>query len=683
METESFNKELLVWLIFFLPLGAFFVNTLLVRPFLGSTSRVGWFVILAAMVTAVILSANTFIQVRDAAEHELHFATREWLEIGNFHLEIGLKVDSLTSIMLLVVTSVSTLVQIYSHGYMKDDPGYVRYFSYMALFTASMLGIVLANNLVMLYAFWELVGLCSYLLIGFWFTRPSAAAAAKKAFIVTRVGDVGFFLAILWAFHKTGTFNIDELFELAHAGTLATSVATWLAVGAFAGAAGKSAQFPLNTWLPDAMEGPTPVSSLIHAATMVAAGVFLVARLFPIYEASEDAMQTVAIIGAITAIMAATMGLVANDIKRVLAFSTVSQLGFMMLSLGLGAAAAAIFHLFTHAFFKCLLFLGAGSVNHSTGTFDMRKMGGLSKAMPMTYLLFLIGSLSLAGIFPFAGFWSKDEMLGAMWEENRGLFFVALTAAWCTAFYIFRTVFLTFHGTYKGGDPSGLHTAHAAPAHGAALHDAHDAHGHSLAPASTAADHSHAVAEHAPEPHESPAVMLLPMGILAVMAVVAGFVNPPGFDFLSIPAHWMGHFLFPEETTHPFNMTLALVATAVSLSGIGMAWIIYAARIISAEKVGQVFKPLYVLFSRKYFQDEIYEGFLVKQVMYNIGSGLVNFVDTYIVDGIANLLGSLGRNLGQVWGRGVQVGQMQVYGTVVGLGLLIAILAFTIRNATF
>ncbi len=676
METESFSKELLVWLIFFLPLGAFAINVLVIRPFLGSTSRLAWIVTVGAMTAAIVLSAYEFIQVRDAVEHQIQFASHEWLQIGNFHVEIGLKLDSLTSIMLLVVTFVSTLVQIYSHGYMKEDSGYVRYFSYMSLFTASMLGIVLASNLVMLYAFWELVGLCSYLLIGFWFTRPAAAAAAKKAFVVTRVGDVGFLLAIIWAFHKTGTFNIDELTEMSHAGAIATSAVTWLAIGAFAGAVGKSAQFPLNTWLPDAMEGPTPVSSLIHAATMVAAGVFLVARLFPIYEASEDAMNTVAVIGAITAIMAATMGLVANDIKRVLAFSTVSQLGFMMLSLGLGAAGAAIFHLFTHAFFKCLLFLGAGSVNHSTGTFDMRKMGGLSKKMPITYVLFLIGALSLAGIFPFAGFWSKDEMLGSMWVENRGLFFVALTAAWCTAFYIFRAVFLTFHGTYKGGDPSGLHTAHAAPAHGV---DGHDAHGHSPAPEQVHA----AVAEHAPEPHESPVVMLLPMGLLAFLAVVAGFANPPGFTFLSIPAHWMSQFVFPEETIHPFNTTIAIAASAVSVSGIAVAWAIYAARIISAEKVGQVFKPLYILFSRKYFQDEIYEGLLVKTLMYNIASGLVTFVDTYIVDGVANLTGAIGRNIGQVWARRLQVGQMQVYGTVVGLGLLIAILAFTVRNATF
>ncbi|MSQ32614.1 MAG: NADH-quinone oxidoreductase subunit L, partial [Dehalococcoidia bacterium] len=250
METESFSKELLVWLILFLPVGAFAINALIIRPFLGSTSRLAWIVTVAAMLAAVALSAYQFIQVRDAAEHHIQYVSHDWLDIGNFHLEIGLKVDSLTSIMLLVVTSVSTLVQIYSHGYMKEDGGYVRYFSYMSLFTASMLGIVLANNLVMLYAFWELVGLCSYLLIGFWFTRPAAANAAKKAFIVTRVGDVGFLLAILWTFHKTGTFNIDELTAMAASGAIVTSVATWLAIGAFAGAVGKSAQFPLNTWLP-------------------------------------------------------------------------------------------------------------------------------------------------------------------------------------------------------------------------------------------------------------------------------------------------------------------------------------------------------------------------------------------------------------------------------------------------
>ncbi|MDO9580997.1 MAG: NADH-quinone oxidoreductase subunit L, partial [Bacteroidales bacterium] len=338
------------------------------------------------------------------------------------------------------------------------------YYAAMSLFTASMLGLVLADNLLFVYVFWEMVGLCSYLLIGFWFHKKSAANAAKKAFIVTRLGDFGFLAAILLLYFNTGTFDIVQLHSLAIAGTLGGTVLTWAAIGIFAGAAGKSAQFPLHVWLPDAMEGPTPVSALIHAATMVAAGVFLVARTFPLFAHSMEAMTTVAVVGGFTAIFAATMGLVMTDIKRVLAYSTISQLGYMMLGLGTGGVVIGIFHLFNHAFFKALLFLGAGSVNHATGTFDMRQMGGLRRFMPWTYATFLIASISIAGIWPLSGFWSKDEILASSLQAQPILFYLAMITVFMTAFYMFRVVFMTFGGEYRGGGEEAHGQPHESPA---------------------------------------------------------------------------------------------------------------------------------------------------------------------------------------------------------------------------
>jgi NADH-quinone oxidoreductase subunit L len=412
----------LIWLILFLPLISFVVIAVFIRPFVKPHSRIAGYITITAIAGSLALSIWALLEVMGRPEHELAIPVINWLTIGAFSFEAGILMDSLTAIMLIVVTLVSLMVQIYSQGYMHGDPGYHRYYAFMSLFTMSMLGLVLANSLLMMFVFWEMVGLCSYLLIGFWFQRASAANAAKKAFIVTRLGDFGFLAALLILYANTGTFDIVQLRALAAAGTLGGAVLTWAAIGIFAGAAGKSAQFPLHVWLPDAMEGPTPVSALIHAATMVAAGVFLVARMLPLFEHSAAALNTVAIIGGFTAIFAASMGLVAVDIKRVLAYSTVSQLGYMMLGLATGGVAIGIFHLFNHAFFKALLFLGAGSVNHATGTFDMREMGGLRKVMPWTFALFIIASLSLAGIWPLAGFWSKDEVLASALEKQPVLF---------------------------------------------------------------------------------------------------------------------------------------------------------------------------------------------------------------------------------------------------------------------
>ena len=406
---------------------------------------------ITAVTASLILSVVVLFKLLGAANHELTVPQINWVIIENgVTMHLGLMVDSLTGIMLLVVNIVSLMVQIYSQGYMKDDTGYHRYYAIMSLFTAAMLGLVMADSLLLAFMFWELVGLCSYLLIGFWFHKPSAANAAKKAFIVTRIGDFGFLAAIILLYSHTGTFNINELKGLAITGALAGTTLTWAAIGIFAGAIGKSAQFPLHVWLPDAMEGPTPVSALIHAATMAAAGVFLVARTYPLFEYSATALHAVAIIGGFTAIFAASIALVQNDIKRVLAYSTISQLGYMMLGLATGGVAVGIFHLFNHAFFKALLFLGAGSINHATKTFDMREMGGLRKAMPKTFATFLIGAASLAGIWPLAGFWSKDAILANAWDNQRLLFFLVIITVFMTAFYMFRVVFLTFGGTYRG-----------------------------------------------------------------------------------------------------------------------------------------------------------------------------------------------------------------------------------------
>ncbi len=479
-------SEAAIWAIFLLPLGSFAAIVLIIRPFLNRFPLLSSLTLIGCLSGAFGLSVWALWSVLQG--HSPEFQPHEWLEVmGGATIEMGLLVDEVTAIMLIVVTSVSLLVQVYSLGYMDRDPGYCRYFAFMSLFTAAMLGLVLSVNIIQLYVFWELVGLSSYLLIGFWHERPAAAAAAKKAFIVTRIGDTGFLIAILYLFLQgeefaaagLNAFHIPDIWQAAQplatgGAILAGGALTWVTLGIFAGAAGKSGQFPLHTWLPDAMEGPTPVSALIHAATMVAAGVFLVARFYPLFQGSSDALTVVALVGASTALMAATMGLVMNDIKRVMAYSTISQLGYMMAGLGIGVYAAALFHLATHAAFKALLFLGAGSVNHATGTFDMRYMGGLRRYMPFTYALTVIGGLSLVGIIPLAGFWSKDEILAGAWSGgglvdgwvSRVTFGMLLAAVVLTAFYTFRMLHLTFHGQFRGGADQELEDKTAATGSG-------------------------------------------------------------------------------------------------------------------------------------------------------------------------------------------------------------------------
>jgi NADH-quinone oxidoreductase subunit L len=654
-----------------LPGFAFVINGLLMRPFVNRKSKAYGYVTVLAIGISAVFAIWALFSVMSAADHQIAVPDVNWLVIGNFNFHVGVIMDQLAALMVVVVSVVSLMVQIYSLGYMAhDEAGYYRYYTYMSLFTFAMLGLVLADNLLFTYVFWEMVGLCSYLLIGFWFHKKSAADAAKKAFIVTRIGDFGFLIGILVLYTNMHTLDIYRLHELAVTGVLGGAVLMWAAIGLFAGAIGKSAQFPLHVWLPDAMEGPTPVSALIHSATMVCAGVFLVARMMPLFVYSQQAITTVAVIGGFTAIFAATMGLVANDIKRVLAYSTISQIGYMMLGLGVvglalsrqisggqlhlgtaemlivarAAVAVGMFHLFTHAFFKALLFMGAGSVNHSTGTFDMRLMGGLRKTMPWTYATFLIGSLSLAGIWPLAGFWSKDGILLNAFTSQRVLFWLAMITVFLTAFYMFRAIFMTFHGEYRGG----------------ATEQDEKPHGKLDEPGA--------------HTHESPWVMVGPLVFLAILAIIAGWWNLTGaFD------SFFGHeaevqsagAAFLSVFTHTVNgIPLPLLSLLIALLGIFCAYAVYLKKWVTAESLGRVFGPLYTIVSRKYFFDDLYENIIVKL---GLIKGLFNGFEIFdrrgvdgAVNGVSEVVTSGGRAI-----RRAQTGQLQLYGLLIGIGVAV------------
>jgi NADH-quinone oxidoreductase subunit L len=658
----------LIWLIMLLPLGAFIVNGLLMRPFVKRQSKIYGLITILAIGVSAALSVWALLSVMSAENHQIAVPDISWIVIGNFDFHIGLIMDQLSALMAVVVSVVSLMVQIYSLGYMAhDEAGYYRFYTYMSLFTFSMLGLVLADNLLFTYVFWEMVGLCSYLLIGFWFHKKSAADAAKKAFIVTRIGDFGFLAGILILFANTGTFDINQLHELAVTGVLGGAVLMWACIGLFAGAVGKSAQFPLHVWLPDAMEGPTPVSALIHSATMVCAGVFLVARTMPFFVFSHEAITLVAFIGGFTAIFAATMGLVANDIKRVLAYSTISQIGYMMLGLGIagmslsnvigsvnmanaeqwridamliltkGAVAIGMFHLFTHAFFKALLFLGAGSIGHTTGTFDMKLMGGLRKKMPWTYATFVIGSLSLAGIWPLAGFWSKDEILVSAFTTQPVLFWLAMITVFLTAFYMFRAIFMTFHGEYRGG----------------AKDDGQD--------------HSHT--------HESPWVMVAPLVFLAILAVSAGWWNLTGGfnEFMEYEAEAAGSIstaLLSVFTHRVEGIPLPLISLLVALFGIFCAYAVYYEQWLKEESLGKALKPLYILVSNKYYLDILYENIIVKLALIKGLFNVFEIFDRRGIDGAVNGVSSIVISGGRAV-RKAQTGQLQLYGLFFGLGVII------------
>ena len=719
MVTES-----LVWAIFFLPLISFLLIALVIRPFFNRFALASGFLLIAALAVSFLLSLLVLRQNYGGAN--LEFAPHTWLDLGDVVIQMGLLLDPVTCIMLVVVSGVSLLIQIYSLGYMRGDPGVARYYAYMALFTSAMLGLVMSANVVQLYAFWELVGVSSYLLIGFWHDRPSAAAAAKKAFIVTRIGDVGFLLAIIYlAFHGPefaaqglNPMHIPDVWQAAQplaagGAILGGGALTLVALGIFAGAAGKSGQFPLHTWLPDAMEGPTPVSALIHAATMVAAGVFLVARFYPLFQQAQEAMMVVALVGGFTALAAATLGLVMDDIKRVMAYSTVSQLGYMMAALGLGAFGPALFHLFTHAFFKALLFLGAGSVNHASGTFNMRYMGGLRRRMPWTYALVLVASLSLVGIIPLAGFWSKDEILASAWVSGgavepwvyQAVFAFLIVGVLLTAFYTFRMILMTFHGEFRGGGARELE----------------DAEENGLPRPSAVSDEVHLA--------ESPAVMVAPMAVLGIAAIFAGYVANPQWvkELLGIPAHWFSYYVeaavpFDHPVTPAFNWEVAIISTAVALAGVVLALLVYRARKADAAEPAQAdgessavahgegagpdagqeagegtghdaesagsllpeplarLGPIHTLLARKYFMDELYEGLLVRRLFYRSFAAATDWIDRSFVDGFVDLVGGLCRNGGRLVAQ-LQTGQVQFYGAVIVLGAVLMLVGFLVYSA--
>ena len=666
-----------VWGIIALPLAAGALAAAALLPALRPLARASGYVAILGVGGAFALS----LLVLDAAlgaDGAIGFPVRSWLTVGDptsaggFEMTVGLLLDPLSAVMVALVSGVSMLVMLFSLGYMRkavDGEGgawadYPRYFAYMSWFTAAMLGLVLALNLIQLFVFWELVGLFSYLLIGFWYHRPAAAAAAKKAFIITRIGDFGFMLALLYLYlHRAEFLALDENpFEipaiLAAAPLLPVSVAMWVSLGILAGAMGKSAQFPLNTWLPDAMEGPTPVSSLIHAATMVAAGVFLVARMFPLFAESTVALNAVAIVGGTTAVLAAAMGVVANDIKRVLAFSTVSQLGYMFLALGVGAWPVAIFHLLTHAFFKCLLFLSAGSVHHSVHTFDMRYMGGLRAWMPVTYVLTLIGALSLMGIAPLAGFWSKDEVLAAAWSADgagsvvvsRLVFVLGMAAVFMTAFYVSRLVLMTFHGEFRGG-------IDAVPDKERIPDEAH------------LVGHVHRA--------ESPLVMTLPMAVLAVLAIIAGVALNALTPLGPLPVHGLTHFL--GGATRAFDPVIAGASTLLALTGIGLALGMHRRGSLALTDLPQPWSVVHRFLARRLYMDHLYETLIVRRVLYRGLFLATDWADRRLVDGTVDVVGWVGRNGGRAVAQ-LQTGQVQVYGVAVFMGVIVMLVLFMFQR---
>src|SRR5215204_6335079 len=503
-----------------------------------------------------------------------------WIDLGEGgSFQMGVYIDGLAAVMLVVVCFVSLMIQLYSGEFMWDDPRFAWYYAVLNLFTASMLGLVLAPNFIELYVFWELVGLCSYLLIGHWFEKPSAAKAAQKAFIVTRIGDAALFIGIIMFWRQTGTTSFQGISEAAQAGFIGGSLFTAAVILVFVGAIGKSAQFPLHVWLPDAMEGPTPVSALIHAATMVAAGVYLVARTYEIFVQSPTAMLVVAYIGGFTALMAATMALTKSDIKRVIAYSTISQLGYMMLALGIGAYTEGFFHLFNHAFFKALLFLGAGSIIYSMGSYNVLNMGGLRHRMPITFWTMVIAGLSLAGIFPLAGFWSKDAIVAATFVEHfYVLFGMALLTVFLTAFYIFRAIFLAFMGEPR--------------------------------------------TEEAREAAESPGLMTGPMVILAFLSVVSGWIGiPEGFG---LPIRdYFAKFIAPSEfaagtlALEPpsFSFIMAALSVLVAVAGIVLAYAFYVPKPEWASSLAYRFSSVWTFFDKGWYFDALYDALFVRPAM--------------------------------------------------------------------
>lgn len=616
------------WIVPLFPLLSF-----LILLFFGQRWKKG------AAYTGIILTFLSFVAAFIILIEQISGATADvewnWLAIGDTTLTMGFTVHPLNALMLTVVSFVSFLIHTYSKGYMSDDSRIGIFFAYLGLFTFSMLALVISPNLLEFYIFWELVGVCSFLLIGFYYFKPEAREAAKKAFIVTRIGDVALFIGMILLFWETGSFAFDDIFDAVSSGSIGSGMITLTAILIFVGAVGKSGQFPLHTWLPDAMEGPTPVSALIHAATMVAAGVFLVATMYPLFLASSAAMMTVAIVGGFTAIFAASIGLVQKDIKRILAYSTVSQLGYMMLALGVGGYVAGVFHLMTHSFFKALLFLAAGSVIHAVHTQNIEEMGGLWRKMRWTAPLFLIGSLAISGFPLLSGFFSKDDILASTAADGRWvLFWIAVVAAFFTAFYMFRLFFLVFTGESRS--------------------DEEDA-------------------------HESPPSMAVPMIILGVFAVLAGYVNTP----------WFGTFLGDWLAKSPYDLGIeesggslwvTLVATVVSLAGIYFAWLIYGQKKVSRDWLSAKVPFAYQTLFRKYYVDELYHKTVVFAT--TAFSYFWQYFDRFVIEGLVHFCAAVISGIG-AFARHLQSGQVQAYGAAAFVGLVVVIVIIALSGGYF
>ncbi|MFO8237958.1 MAG: NAD(P)H-quinone oxidoreductase subunit 5 [Prochlorococcaceae cyanobacterium] len=658
----------LAWLIPVLPLAGAGLVGLGLISFNRTVNRlrkpVALLLISCVGAAAVLSYAVLAQQLAGAGATEVLF---NWASAGTFNLQMGFRVDALAAVMLALVTTIALLVMVYSDGYMAHDKGYVRFFTYLALFSSSMLGLVISPNLLEIYVFWELVGMCSYLLVGFWYDRDGAANAAQKAFVVNRVGDFGLLLGILGLFWATGSFGFEEigvrLEEAVAGGGLSSGVAVLLCLLVFMGPMAKSAQFPLHVWLPDAMEGPTPISALIHAATMVAAGVFLVARLQPVYEPFAAVQLTIAVVGTITLFLGASIALTQQDLKKGLAYSTVSQLGYMMLAMGCGAPVAGMFHLVTHAFFKAMLFLGSGSVIHAMEEVvghepvlaqDMRLMGGLRRYMPVTSTTFLIGCVAIAGIPPLAGFWSKDEILGQAFNSYPLLWAMGFITAGMTAFYMFRLYFLTFEGEFRGNDKAMAAQLLAAADKGGEEHDDH--------------------AEHADHPHESGWQMALPLAVLAVPSALIGLLGTP----------WNSRFaglLDPEEAAEMAEhfswgefLPLAGLSVAVSVAGITVAVLAYALRRLDlATAVAGRFPAVNAFLANKWYLDAINDRLFV-QGSRKLARSVLE-VDSKVVDGVVNLTGLM--TLGS--GEGLkyfETGRAQFYALIVFGGVIALVVLF-------
>jgi NADH-quinone oxidoreductase subunit L len=628
----------LAWLVPILPLSAFFLIVFFGKKTPGKGAPIG----IIATGSAFVVGLLSFFEAINA--HDIVEKSFRWISFGAFHLELGIRVDSLAAMMFVVVCLVSLLMQIYSIGYMHGDVRYTWYYAAVNLFTGSMLTLVIANNTVQLLVGWELVGVCSYLLIGHWFEEKENSDAAIKAFITTRAGDLGFVIGVIVLFYGAHTFNIGQIQERVSAGDVSTVAIVAGSLLLFSGAVGKSAQFPLHVWLPDAMAGPTPVSALIHAATMVTAGVYMVARIYGLFSASEPTMAVISVIASITMLLAAVLALVQRDIKKVLAYSTVSQLGYMMAGLSVGAATAGIFHLWTHAFFKALLFLGSGSVIHAVHSNDMFEMGGLRKYMPITYGTFIIGSLALAGVPPFAGFWSKDEIVAAAFESGHTFVFVAaLITAFLTAFYMARACTLTFFGRYR------------------------------RLPIAGGADDEHPDHDHAAVPHESPPTMTWPLIILAVLSIVGGWVGTP---FKNVFAEWF-HF---EGAHHgEFIPWIAGLSIVVAFVAIAMGLRIYSRAGYGLGILDPLAKlgPLYRLAERKFFIDDFYLKVFIRPVQYPIARFVYNVLDRKVIDATVNAAAGGAVKVGEVTKKTDEKG---VDGVVNGVAWITDKLSFVLRR---